>query len=227
LNLDQETVTVVGEIGHDVDCLVYSTDGQLYGINQWQRVLVSIDPETGAGSIIGPTGVDAWEGFGPDLAEDDLGRLWLMADSKLITINRQTGAATLECELEHSYSSGLAFWRGQGFTTADVPPNQNPDPGCGLRFFEYYARSMESGPGGDLFRTYPSSHPSFGGTIVGTYDPWTGNYQQIGFFNGHYLGGLAFPPADQQQPGAPIPTIDWRGVLVMVFLLAAAGLYLL
>ncbi len=93
------TATPVGNIGFEqiidiaIDC-----NGQIYGHDIVDDVLVRIDPATGAGSLLGPTGFDANFAQGMDFDNSD-GKLygWLYQGggaSALVTFDLLTGAAT-------------------------------------------------------------------------------------------------------------------------------------
>lgn len=72
--------------------LVPAPNGQLFSLDVANGNLVSINPATGATTVVGPTGVGA---FGFDLAEVG-GKLYLTDFSNnLYTVNASTGAATL------------------------------------------------------------------------------------------------------------------------------------
>ncbi len=225
LDLDNETYTQIGEIGHRVDCLVFSSDGVLYGIDGDQWVLVSIDPSTGAGSVVGPLGIEPLGNEGLDLAKDEAGRIWMIAQGALYTIDRQTGAATLECELDNTHARGLAYLSGQGFTAFTSPTD--PNPGCSLQYWGELGYLVEPGPGNSLFYVRAIADPGGWGTIIGRFDPASGNAGGVASYPGIGFQGLAFPPAEQQQTAAPIPAIDWRGGSVLVILLAATGIMVL
>ena len=111
INLANGGITPVGTItsGGMVIAIACDTAGNLYGISLDTDNLISIDKTTGAGTVIGPLGVDI--NYLQDLAYDRkngvlYGALCNAAgDSKLYSINTATGAATYIRDLDSELSA--------------------------------------------------------------------------------------------------------------------------
>ena len=100
IELDSAQAHYVGAIdaGDTAVCiraLAVAPDGAMYGIDDFNNVLVAIDKSSGAAAVIGPLGV-AVEGpnFSADF-DDSTGVLYLANGSRLYTVDLVTGAATL------------------------------------------------------------------------------------------------------------------------------------
>ncbi|MEW6336119.1 MAG: DUF4394 domain-containing protein [Acidobacteriota bacterium] len=94
-------VTAVGTITN-APCIIdiaINAAGQMYGVDILNDVLVGIDPATGAGTVIGPLGVDVNYAQGMDFDEVSGILYWAAYTStsggELRTINTATGASTL------------------------------------------------------------------------------------------------------------------------------------
>ncbi|HWU53178.1 MAG TPA: Ig-like domain-containing protein [Tahibacter sp.] len=99
LDLQTAKATYVAPIAATVNvcirALAVAPDGALYGIDDFNNSLVAIDKNTGAAAIVGPLGFPV---EGADLSADfdeSSGVLYLANGSRLYTVNRVTGMATL------------------------------------------------------------------------------------------------------------------------------------
>jgi hypothetical protein len=70
----------------------FSPTGVLFGFNENANQLITIDPTTGIGTIVGSAGVG---GNADRLAFTPDGRLWLASGANFYSVNTTTGAATL------------------------------------------------------------------------------------------------------------------------------------
>ncbi|MCQ4163274.1 Ig-like domain-containing protein [Tahibacter harae] len=99
LDLQTAQATFVAPVAASVDvcirALAVAPDGALYGIDDFNNSLVAIDKNTGAAAVVGPLGFPV---EGANLSADfdeSSGVLYLANGSRLYTVNRVTGAATL------------------------------------------------------------------------------------------------------------------------------------
>jgi Subtilase family/PKD domain/Carboxypeptidase regulatory-like domain/Repeat of unknown function (DUF6923)/Kelch motif len=120
---DDGTVTPVGSItnGPCIIDIAINAAGEMYGVDLVNDVLVQIDPATGAGTVIGPVGINANYAQGMDF-EDESGILYWAAYStsgELRIIDTSTGASTLVGAFQGGDEvDGLAFASGG---VLDVP----------------------------------------------------------------------------------------------------------
>lgn len=75
LDLSTGTSTPVGSIGQLVFGIAFSPDGRLFGMDLFNDQLLEIDPVTGGGTPVGPTGLDLIGVRG--MTFDASGNLWL------------------------------------------------------------------------------------------------------------------------------------------------------
>ncbi|MCD4730551.1 MAG: T9SS type A sorting domain-containing protein [Bacteroidales bacterium] len=101
LNLENAAATLIGYMGNSGYMIGMGCDsaGNIYGVDIYEDNLYSINKTTGAGTVIGPLGIDLDE-YAQDMDYDkDNDVLYLSArvnsTGALYTINTSTGAATL------------------------------------------------------------------------------------------------------------------------------------
>ena len=127
IDLDTGALTTIGNItnGTCVIDIAITPDGTLYGLDIVNDVLLNIDPNTGAGTVIGPVGFDANYAQGMDY-EEDSGTLYLTSfnnatyNAELRAVDVNTGNTTLIGIFGYSYevdSTGFATGGGN----PDVP----------------------------------------------------------------------------------------------------------
>jgi hypothetical protein len=112
INLSTGTATLIGPVASSpaaaqVSGLTAGSDQFLYGVSEGSDTLMRIDPATGAGTTIGPLGVDA---SSVGLTFDGDGNLWMATDAptKLYRVDPVTGAATLTATAATNRTYGLA-----------------------------------------------------------------------------------------------------------------------
>ncbi|QDT67617.1 hypothetical protein MalM25_05170 [Planctomycetes bacterium MalM25] len=85
-----------------------ASDGVLYSVNQITGELITIDPNTAAIGVVGPTGFNFVEGLTYHAPSDSL--LAVDNDSdQLIAINRHTGAGVAVGPIGHDFVFGLTY----------------------------------------------------------------------------------------------------------------------
>ena len=99
VNPDTGETTVVGEVTN-APCLIdiaVNADGEMYGVDIVNNVLLQIDTATGAGTVIGSVGIDANYAQGMDFEEESGVLYWAAYSSsgELRVIDTTTGASTL------------------------------------------------------------------------------------------------------------------------------------
>jgi hypothetical protein len=121
---DDGTVTPVGPITN-APCIIdiaINANGEMYGVEIVNDVLVQIDPATGAGTVIGSVGINANYAQGMDF-EDESGILFWASYSvsgELRIIDPTTGASTLVGAFQGGDEiDGLGF--ATGGAPVDVP----------------------------------------------------------------------------------------------------------
>jgi len=225
-----QTMTQVASVPDPVIAIEYSRDGFIYGVNPFSDTLVKIDPATAAVQIVGPLGFDL--DFHADLDEDDQGQLWMLESvvGGLYTIDRSTGTATLQCQTDFPYISGLAIADGTWWTTRLDWPNPPANPGCGLEFLlpdPANISELETADDGWIYIRSAWFLPQFSHYTFSRYDPDSGTGEALGdfvFFWGE-LSGITFNPNDQPSPN--IPALGWPGIVVLVLLVTASGIGML
>ena len=220
VNLYNSSLEIIGTPSFgNVTCLEYSEDGYLYGIDAQYDTLVRIDPQTAESETIGPLGVDFPYGVG-DLALDDAGQLWYLAEGELYRIDRVTGNASFECQGASPDLHGLTFLDGRLVTSSGsyMPPN----PGCGLEYVGVGSNSIATGPDGRIYWIYITTVPWDPFFIIQRFDPDTGARQEL-FITRTGLEALAVGPG---QLMIPIPALGRAGTVVLIVLTAAAALFL-
>ncbi len=119
LSVDASTgnVAVLGQTGRDYASAIAfdPVARRLYASTAWTNELLEVDPATGVGTTIGPTGLSD-----PDyihaLAFDPVSRtLYGASDDDLWTVDVQTGASTVVGPIGFSYVHALAFDPETGF----------------------------------------------------------------------------------------------------------------
>lgn len=223
-----QTVVPIGNIPSGVDSIEFSTDGFIYGVDAFSDTLVRIDPVSGSSETVGPLGVDLdWD---TDLDEDDQGQLWLLENfvGKLYSIDTTTGAATFQCQANNPEIFGLAIHDGRFLTTYYDP--DPPDPGCGFEYVTRYAFYLEKGPDGWIhgLSFYPFGF-QYTVYVFFRVDPATGVHEGLGEFgpNAGDYWGLTFDPTEQPPPEAGIPATGRAGTVILIALLAIAGVAIL
>ena len=221
INLYNSSLEVIGTASFgSVTCLEYSEDGFLYGIDAQYDTLIRIDPQTATRETIGPLGVDVGYGGG-DLAEDDVGRLWYLAEGELYRIDRITGNASFECQGASPDLHGLTFLDGRLVTSSGM--YMPPDPGCGLEYAGVGSNSIATDPYGRIYSVYITTVPWDPFYILKRFDPDTGVSQEL-FISRTGLGALAVAPG---QLMIPIPGLGSAGVAILIVLTAGAAVILL
>lgn len=219
-----QSVTPIGNGPHNVAAIEFSADGFIYGVNSDSDTLEKIDPSTGVSSTVGLLGVDII--YEVDLDEDESGQLWMLVGNGLYLLDRNTGAASLDCE-PSDYTVGLASLAGTRWTSSNslVPPGA----GCGL---EYINQSGD--PFGNLERGPDGWIHGINGTCAGwacmtsfyRVHPASGVVENLANYGDLYgVGGLTFDP--NEQPSHEVPTLDWSGVALLISILTAAGIWFL
>jgi len=223
VDFGNQSLVPVGDAWLFVNCLEYSEDDFLYGVDILAETLLRINPSTGASTIVGPLGID--QQYAADLAEDEYGQLWMLSGGNLYTIDRATGAAVHQCQANSTELSGLAIFDGRMLTTPYFP--DPPEPGCGLEYVSSMKHYLDIGPGGLVYGLLITQLPQTTWNVVYRIDPATGEEEEVArfFLRETELRGLAFPP--EQQPPPSIPTNDRRGATLLALLLAAAALVIL
>ena len=95
IDLATGDATAIGATGFDdIECLSFSADGTLYGVDDDTDQLLTIDTGTGAGTVVGALGVDFTD---CGLTFDAAGNLFMSSDAPpdLFQLDPETGAATL------------------------------------------------------------------------------------------------------------------------------------
>ncbi len=219
-----QTTFPIGDISNGVGSIDFSVDGFIYGVDAFSDTLVKIDPLNGNSETVGPLGVDL--DWWTDLDEDGDGRLWLLQNGtgELFTIDRTTGAASLQCQADNPEVFGLAILDGRFFTSGYGP--NPPDPGCGLEFLGGTIPYLEKGPDGWIHtliaEPFGFQYTSY---IFSRVNPTNGALQELGRFGPGDIDefyGLTFDPAEQVPP-PPIPTLGWQGRAMLILLLTIAG----
>ncbi|MEO0426716.1 MAG: hypothetical protein AAF160_04650 [Pseudomonadota bacterium] len=134
---DTGATALVGDIGFAVSGLAASPSGELFGITTANQ-LISIDPSSGAGTVVGTSSVTSSpEGlaFAPD------GTLFASGGSSLFTIDPLTGASTLLGTISLADIDGLTVTQGPVTTAAGT----------------FGAGTLLAADSGDLFAINPSS----------------------------------------------------------------------
>ena len=147
VDMDTGTATEVGEITNApaIIDIAINTDGEMYGVDIVNDVLVQIDPATGAGTVIGSIGFDARFAQGMDF-EETTGVLYLAAfnstdnQGELRIADTATGNSVLvgafpsgaetdalafaepepapvQLLQNRSFESGLDYWTTEGYPT--------------------------------------------------------------------------------------------------------------
>ena len=221
VNLYNSSLEVIGTTSFgSVTCLEYSEEGFLFGIDAQSDTLIRIDPQTAAIETIGPLGVDFPYGVG-DLALDDAGQLWYLAEGELYRIDRVTGNANHECQGASPDLHGLTFLDGRLVTSSGL--YMPPEPGCGLKYVGVGSNSIATGPDGRIYWIYITTVPWDPFFIIARFDPDSGARQDL-FISRTGLEGLAVAPG---QLLLPIPGLGRLGVSILVALMAVAAVFLL
>ena len=106
VNTTTAELTLVGEHDLDIDGIAFDGSDVLYGIDDTNNQLVTLDTTTGAASVIGPLGFSTSSEQG--LSFDPVtGTLWMVNEGNhsLYTINLTTGAATFMANLGFDFES--------------------------------------------------------------------------------------------------------------------------
>jgi hypothetical protein len=211
----------VGPVNHEVVAIAFTPDSRLFGIAVDSDSLIEIDLATGAGSIVGPLGVDV-DTRVQDLAADDEGDLWMLDQETgvllLYRIDPRTGAATLQCEPAAQTAGGLSFRHGAAYISGGTGP---PDPGCGLEYCGH-PRWLETGPEGWFYGVGALPQWWF---ILFRIDPSTCESEPLDLIFALGWGGLAARPERSQE--AQIPALNPRGVFILAALVALTGVVIL
>ena len=175
LDLGTGAATLVGPLGYaDVEGLSFAPDGVLYavadagqvceGLCPGSDVLLRIDPESGAATLVGSLGLSAQGDLDYGLGTTCDGRLWLSSDTStsLWEVNRFTGATRLVGSLGAPVS-GLAGWGDAlyGISVADdlALYRITPDSGAATRLgalglpFPFYDAGLDFDDEGQLWAT--------------------------------------------------------------------------
>jgi hypothetical protein len=234
VDLWHHTTTAIGGGAHDLSAIELSEDGFLYGIDVYAGTLERIDPATGSSETVGSLGIatDLWLA---DLDEDATGQLRLLASdensSRLYSVDRSTGAASLVCQSDVPFLMGLASSGGHTWIGTLVP--NPPDPGCGLELVAAttYRTYLDAGPDGLVYALSEFALPSLELTEYVFYrvNPANGSvtvFWDLTTNSTRSFEGFTLDPTEQ-PPSLHIPTLDWRGAAALALLLAASGAWLL
>ncbi len=122
---DHATATLIGQItnAEAVLGIAINLEGEMYGVDVEQDVLLQIDPDTAAGTTVGALGLDLWNAHIE--FDDDSGKLcmctwdYLSGLSYLWTIDTVTGLPTVVGQLPEG--TGLAFIAIVADGLVDIP----------------------------------------------------------------------------------------------------------
>ena len=226
-----QSMTPVADLPYSIDAIEYSTDGFIYGVSATTDTLIKVDPDTGSVEIIGALGIDLdWHA---DLDEDDQGTLWMLEGGAggLYTIDRATGSATLQCQADFPYVSGLAIADGNRWTTRFDWPNPPQEPGCGLEFLfpspSASSCELETADDGWIYIRSAWYLPQTVHITFHRFDPISGYGELLGEFSFFWGGltGITFNPNDQPSPN--IPDLGRPGAMILILLLTASGAWIL
>ncbi len=201
LNLETGELTPVGAIGHPVTHIAFDSGGSLFGVDSEHDQLLIIDVMGGAGSPVGPLGVEIHEVKGLTFGAGD--RLWMAAwgdplGPSLYEIDRHTGGATLLAGIAEEHFGSLASSGDTLFTanyslavvdTSDGTIEPLPSSTFGI----WWARAIDFDDLGRLWGLMlcgPCSGP-FDVLVMQTIDRTTGTIVNVGPYEPHGTWGLA------------------------------------
>ena len=185
------TTSLVGPCGNSIFALAFRKDGALFGASGSR--LFTINPNTGAASLVGEMGVSSsyW-----DIKFDDSGQLYLAAQTSLFKVNTSTGQATLVGAIGFpvwalNFENGTLY----GFTTVGQITSINTTTGAGT-----------------LVSTQTQSHPIIGAAPGGgvTGAPYL-TIQQTNV-NSAVLFWIAPSNAFRLQQNPDLTTPNWASV---------------
>lgn len=223
INLVNLGFTKIGIIDGKISDLAYSPDGTLYGYDTLDEhdgydKIVTVDSSTGNSTFI--TNVIDWSGVGVGIAFGPDGTLYASDHGDLVTIDLNTGQATLvgtnpgtEYDvdgLEFSSSGILYGINGAGSPYALYTFDLNN--GINVPGTSYdYPRNIQSlaiDPNGVLFGIDNGVSRDLGDEYLVTINPSTGNTTEIGKIRDGFYGGLVYGGADPiSHPSKAMPSI--------------------
>src|SRR5258706_7475641 len=112
LNLSTGEARFIGNLGFDnVNSLAFDPfTGTLFGVHEGDLQLITINPATGVGTVVGPLGIPADTYPGISLAFDNSGNLFMATtDGNFYAVDVATGAASLIGPADQRVIC-LAFW---------------------------------------------------------------------------------------------------------------------
>lgn len=233
IDLESGVVDVIGPtgpIGAEPVSLVYHSDGYLYAVYDSPPTLVRIDPVTRESTVVGPLAIDSG-GFGPDLAVDGDGDMWLLKDRDLYQIDPATASLTLNCSLQEQVTlMGLAFDAGNPYT-AQVYPDTPVSLECGLNGVvvnvgpDGFVEWLAVGPVNQLYglAEFYNSFTFHSWSLLYRLDPSTGEKELVEVDGIEHFRGLAFPPSQEQPLGQAIPLLGPKVIIFFCFALAFSG----
>lgn len=223
IDLVSTEISLVGPIGFDVFALALAPSGELFAVTSDQ--LLVVDQTTGEGTAVGPLGGATVGNRETGLAFDQHGQLWMCWGGSLYRIDLSTGSATLVTELDENAFS-LAFLGSTLYAASerlfvvDVPTGHMTPVGDVI-WSDTAVRSLSFDGLGSLFAIVEYYWSP--GTVIflATVNRSTGVL--FGVEGSEQLPldtqGLAIPP--RQVPS--IPTLDWRGLVLLVLAISAMG----
>lgn len=223
VDLFSAAISLVGPIGFDVFALALAPSDELYAVTSDQ--LLVVDQTTGEGTAVGPLGGAIVGDRMTGLAFDQHGQLWMCWQRSLYRVDLSTGSATLVTELDE-YAFSLAFLGSTLYAAGsarlfvvDVPTGHmtpvGDTPWADLTFF-----SLSFDGRGSLFAIVEHYWSPGRVFFLATVNLSTGVLSGVGDLAlPDNTQGLAIPP--RQAPS--IPTLDWRGLVLLVLAISAMG----
>lgn len=235
--------TPIGPIGFSITGLAADpTTGFLYGSTGGRtgtnvQSLVLINPQTGAGTLIGTIDTGATLHKAADISFDDTGTLygWSETGDDPIRIDKATGDATILGPGEGSSGSGNTFvgatWYGVldgaagPLDTIDLATGTTTDVATltGAPLPAYEIAAMSTSPDGTIYASNLQYVSDGGDAYLVTINPATGAVTTIGQMPDR-MDAIEFCAGGQQAVAPGIPTLSGAALAGMAALLAAVGL---
>jgi hypothetical protein len=205
-------LTQIGNITN-ATCMIdiaINAQGEMYGVDIVNDVLVQVDPATGAGTVVGSLGVSANYAQGMDF-EEDTGILYWAAyttQGELRIIDTATGASTLVGAFPGGNEvDGLAFATGGGGGgvpwLSENPANGTLPPSSGTTSEITFDSSAVSEPGTYLANLNVNSDDPFNARVTVAVTMTVLPSGDIGKLEG-YVMGLGYCDADSYPAEAEI-----------------------